>query len=86
MELRQRSVEGDAIRGRCGQMAFKVPTIVIPRLHSLGVTVQSLRIQLYRQNLVIKMLNKDSNSEISNVNAAALFDPKDLKLCYDDMM
>ena len=32
------------------------------------------------------MLNKDSNSEISNVNAAALFDPKDLKRCYDDMM
>ena len=36
-------------------------------------------------NLVIKMLNKDSNSEISNVNAEALFDQRDLKRCYDNM-
>ena len=52
----------------------------------MGVTVKFLRIQIYKQNLVIKMLNKDSNSEISNANSAALFDPKYLKRCYNDTM
>ena len=70
VELRQRSAEGEVIRGRCGRMAFNSPTRVAPRLRLLGVTVQSLRNQIYRQNLVIKMLNKDSDSKISNVNAA----------------
>ena len=86
VELRKRSVEGEVIRGRYDQMVYKSPTRAVPRLRSLGVTFQSPCNQIYRQNLVIKMLNKDSNSKISNINAAALVDPKGLKRCYDNMM
>ena len=86
MELHQYTAEKEVTRGHCDQMACKSPTLVVPRLRSLSAMVHSLRKYIYKQNLVIKMLNKDSDSEVFDVNAADLFGPKDLKHCYGAMM
>merc|ERR1719491_2494826 len=84
VDLRERSVNGDVMRGRRDTMKLKSPTLVNQRLQALGDEISVLRHRTYKLHLKIKMLQADA-VEAENIDDEALFDPDEIKKCYKKM-
>lgn len=76
---------GDTIGGRRDYRKFKSPFIIVPRLETLGKQVEALGTKEFKIAPVAKMLQEDT-VEVSNIDAEALFDPKELKACYEQFL
>ena len=73
---------GDVVQGRYDRMQFKSPTLVDTRIRKMGKQIHVLRNCNYKLNLVVQMLKADTVI-VSNVDAEALFDTKELTCCYE---
>ena len=66
-------------------MEFKSPTLVCAWLCNMGHHIHTLHNHNYKLKLVVQMLKAD-DVDVSNVDGETLFDPKELKRCYEKMM
>ena len=70
--------------GRLDYMRYKSLSLVLPRLEDMGKQIKVLQMKNYRLKDVKKMLKRDK-VPAKNLNAETLFDPEDLKKCYNEI-
>ena len=73
-----------AKKGRRDQMEFKSPSVVFPLVEELTQQIAILRAERWRLNARVKMY-QDDKVDIE-LDGETLFDPEDLKKCYQDFV